>query len=248
MTKTIAEQIQGHIEKAYEIKKQTVKLAAEVRDEVGSTIMDIVKDPLLSPEGRKVKQAEIMGGYERDLYTEIARIKGEYLAEAKAVRDLANKTLLEPNAKPTDTTKVAFFEKEYERLKVDAMLGLNAEKSMKAIAEFVSKYDHPYFAERLQSEFSTLAGAVLANGNDAETRQKLSKMLEAIEVKATSPAKESAKYGLKYFENAEGVRLFPEYSHEFKAIESVMTSKYIKHINEPEVYFEAEAETQESAQ
>jgi len=248
MTKTNIEKLEALIEKGYELaRKNPTKLALEFKQDYYAQVDKIKRDPDHSPTKKAYLVEELQAKYGKQLFKVLAEMKAEYKKTAAEAQRLAQTIQTTEFEAPKDAVELKLFEQGLSDMKTATMLGRNAKSSIEAINAFIGKYgDNPYYAQQIKEHFPQLASNVLGIEGTPQNRQALSKVLERIEAKATTPDREKAAETLGFFGDGE-VKFYLEGTAPYNAFSSIIGSRAASYLNKPEEAL-AQMEAQETAE
>lgn len=246
MKKTNIEILDELIEKGYEqARKNPTSLAIEFKRDYYADVEKIRYDRDLSPDGKFRKQQALTKTYSKRLMEVIAEMKAEYKKTAQEAQKIAHKIQTTSHERPSDDMQVKLFEQESESLQMAVMLGTSAKSSLQALDAFIGKHgDVPYFAEQIKQQFPTIASTILGIEATPQNRHTLSKILERVESKATTPERTKAAEALGFFANADNPQFYLTGTAPYNAFAAIIGTKLADRINEPEQVLE-EMEAQE---
>lgn len=229
------EKLDALIEKGYEIaRRNPTKLALEFKQSYYAEVDKIKHDRDNSDVKKAYLIEELQGKYGKELFKVLAEMKAEYKKTAAEAQKLAQSIHATDLEKPEDSVELKLFESALADLKAATMLGANAKRSIEAIDAFIGKYgDNPYYAQQVKEHFPTLAGNVLGIEGTLQNRHALSKVLERIEAKATTPEREKATETLQFFGDGD-VKFYLEGTAPYQSYSSIIGDKAAAYLNRPE--------------
>ncbi|MEK5431346.1 hypothetical protein MKY88_10780 [Lysinibacillus sp. FSL R7-0073] len=235
MTKTNIEILEELIEKGYTlVRKNPTSIALEFKQDYYAEVDKIKRDRDLTPAAKAYKQEQLQEKFGKRLFEVLAEQKADYKKVVDQAQKLAQTIQTTPHDKPKDDLKVKLFEDEIASLVTSTMLGTNAGRSIEALDDFIGKYgDEPYFAQQIKSQFPQFASNVLGIESSPQNRFALSKVLERVESKVTTPERAKAAEALGFFGNGD-VKFYPEGLAPYNAIQQIIGRDAARYLNEPE--------------
>ena len=236
-------------EKAYEISRTNpTKIAIEVKQEFNEDLRKLKATEDYKEAGiswRIRHEEKLREKYRKELFEVLAEQKAEYEKIAKQAKELAQVAALKENDVPENSLEVKAFEKKLDQLVVATALAKDGTRSVQAIDSFLTQYDSPYYAEKLNEKFPSIMGNILAIDNTSGNRDSLSRLFDRITFKAKSEEHLVAEETLGVF--GDGVpKFYREGLPQERAISEIIGGQHARYLNEPEKWIEthSQAETQ----
>jgi len=250
MTKTNIEKLMELREKAYELSKTNpTKIAIEFKTSYYEDLRRLKESEDYREsmtQGRVRREDKLRDKYSKQLFDLLAEQKEDYAKVYKEATTLAKKLQTTPHAKPSDDLTVKLFEQELQSLQTSTMLGANASRSIEAIDAFIGKYgDDPYFASIIKDTFAQLSQNVLSIEATMQNRQALSKVLERVELKATSEEQAVAAETLTAFGDGNPTFYLPGLA-QHNAISTIIGKRHAEFLDKPAEWLEVQSATEQA--
>lgn len=252
MTKTNIKKLMGLREKAREIAvTNPTQIALEVKQAFNEEFQKLKQDEDYIDGGANFKfrqEEKLRAKYRKQLFELLAEQKAEYKKVYDEATTLAKTLQTTPHAKPADELSVKLFEQELQSLKTSTLLGTNGGRSIDAVNAFIGKYgDEPYFASVIKDNFGQLSQNILSVESTVQTREALAKVLERVEMKATSDEQKAAIETLQAF--GDGVpNFYRSGSPQVQAIANVVGGQHAAYLNEPEKWLETHSQAEQASE
>jgi len=229
------EKLNALMEKGYEVARQNpTKLALEFKQSYYEEVDKLKRNRDITDVKRAYLIEELQANYGKQLFKTLAEMKADYKKTFTEAQRLAQTIQTTEFEKPKDQVELKLFESALADLKTATMLGQNAKSSISAIDAFIGKHgDNPYYAQQIKEQFPSLAGNVLGIEASPQNRHALSKVLERIEAKATTPEREKATETLQFFGNGD-VKFYLEGTAPYQSYSSIIGAKAAAYLNRPE--------------
>lgn len=250
MTKTNVEKMMELREKAYELSKTNpTKIAIEFKQAWYEDLRQLKASEAyqdLSVGGRVKREEKLRDQFSKQLFELVAEQKAEYAKVYAEATTLAKTLQVASHAKPNDAIFVKLFEQEFQSLQTATMLGVNAGRSIEAVDAFLGKYgDDPYFASVIRDNFVQLSQNVLSIEASMQNRQALSKVLERVEMKATSEEQAVAAETLSAFGNGDSTFFYPGLA-QANAIGAIIGKRNAEFLDTPAEWLAAQAVSEQA--
>ena len=225
-------------------EKTSIVLAArEVFDEQASIIRDNID---LSQQGKEKKlealKIEVGEGLLKTFGEKISAHKKAVVVASGEAERILNKPHLTPHS-----DKLKSFEREYDKLKLDLMLGTRPQDSVKALREFISKQDEPYFTDVIVKEFPGLISSVLDTAGPEKANYKIEMrgLLDMARENGITEEKRKAADVYESLKDAFTQKPFLEKDMVLDNVSAVFGNKIARYANDPEAYFRIESSQEE---
>ncbi|MCY9549407.1 hypothetical protein [Lysinibacillus xylanilyticus] len=246
MTKQKLSLIEKHLEGVREQFRLAKELQSKTITEARADYFDIEKDPLLSLEGKKLERAAMQEVYQKQFLNGMQKIKKDHTAHMQQVKQLAMELLAaEPEINVSDAS-IKAFDSALSDLKTRVLLHPMPDKAVGLIEDFTKQYSEPYFANKIVSEFHTLA-APLASSTNQDIKSRLSQTYDNVKQHTMTDDKTYAQSILSMADNPQLI-VTQHDAPAFEALRDVIGREVAQAANDPVTYLSKKIEQEENVE
>ncbi|MDP4550863.1 hypothetical protein Q9251_08195 [Alkalihalobacillus macyae] len=232
----------GKYEETFNLRRDKTSLVLTARGVFDEQASIIRNDIDLSPQGKEKKLEALKTEVGEGLLKTFGEKIGEHKKAVVAASVEAEKILNKPHLAP-HSDKLKSFEREYDKLKVDLMLGTRPQDSVKALREFISKQDDPYFTDVIVKEFPGLISSVLDTAGPEKDSYKIEMrgLLNIARENGITEEKRKAADVHESLKDAFTQKPFLEKDMVLDNVSAIFGNKIARYANDPEAYFRIES-------
>lgn len=233
-------------EETFNLRRGNSALVLAAREVLDEQVAEIRDDIDLSPQGKEKKIDALKKEVGEGLLKSIgAKIEDHKKAVVSATVQ-AEAILNEPHRKPGNH-ELQTFEREYEELKLDLMLGTRPQDSVKSLREFISKQENPYFTDVIVKEFPGMISSVLDTAGHEKESYKLEMkgLLNMAREKGITEEKKKAAEVYENLKNTFSQKPFLEKDMALESVKRTFGNVIASNLNDPETYFRIKSSQEE---